>query len=154
MFIDIRNKVIILQSMQWGCVQPENCIVTFEQLLHAKKGDSFESEPYSLCREAHHEVMVVDQPVYGGRLMATIFEDGYTPEENAEYYQREYSLFMQLPEDCSSQTESVVEEIQEVIVKFPGDDEINESSEESSDEDLFGAETLRKLEIAREQRGQ
>ena len=154
MFIDIRNKVIILQSMQWGCVQPENCIVTFDQLLHANKGDSFESEPYSLCREAHHEVMVVDQPVYGGRLMATIFEDGYTPKEDAEYYERQYPLYMQLPDDCSV-PQLKDEQIQEVIVKFPGDDEINESSsEESSDEELFGVETLRKLGIAREQRGQ
>ncbi len=46
------------------------------------------------------------------------------------------------------------EKNQEVDIKLPGDDEINEYSDESSDEDLFGAETLRKLEIAREQRGQ
>jgi hypothetical protein len=86
--------------------------------------------------------------------MATIFEDGYTPEENAEYYQREYPLYMQLPEDCSV-PQLTDEQIQEVNVKLPGDDEISSSSEEpSSDEELFGVETLRKLGIAREQRGQ
>ena len=96
MHIDVRNKQVILQGHDYNGRNLDTK-VSFADLLSAEKGDVFASKPYNTARESRGESLKVELPVnrelgtYGyNEVYIEITVNGYTLEEDAEYFEYSY----------------------------------------------------------------